>query len=86
MATWKSSSAERKDSKEEETPTVNGHNGTLEDVQDRSLTWDTDGKKLAFGFGNQVCIANFVLSLNSKTNRVPIVGNHQPATVTLHHC
>ncbi|OJJ59718.1 hypothetical protein ASPSYDRAFT_892534 [Aspergillus sydowii CBS 593.65] len=58
MATWKSPSAEHKDSKAEEGPAVNGHNGTLEDVQDRSLTWDTDGKKLAFGFGNQLAIIN----------------------------
>ncbi|KAL4868575.1 hypothetical protein BDV12DRAFT_96058 [Aspergillus spectabilis] len=38
---------------------LNGHNGFIEDdVQDRSLTWDTDGKKLAFGFGTQLAIIN----------------------------
>lgn len=34
---------------------VNGQNGTEEHLPDRSLSWDTDGKKLAVGFGKQVC-------------------------------
>ncbi|KAL5334761.1 WD40-repeat-containing domain protein [Aspergillus crustosus] len=38
---------------------LNGHNVvTEEDMQDRSLTWDTDGKKLAFGFGNHLAVVN----------------------------
>ncbi|KAL4920295.1 WD40-repeat-containing domain protein [Aspergillus aurantiobrunneus] len=57
MATWRSPSAEKTEL-ESESPTLNGHNGSLEDVQDRSLTWDTDGKKLAFGFDNQMAIIN----------------------------
>ncbi|KAL4778799.1 WD40-repeat-containing domain protein [Aspergillus varians] len=58
MATWKSPSAGKTDSGDGESPTLNGQNGSSEDVQDRSLTWDTDGKKLAFGFGNQMAIIN----------------------------
>lgn len=33
---------------------VNGQNGTTELMPVRSLSWDTDGKRLAFGFGNKV--------------------------------
>ncbi|PLB34539.1 WD40 repeat-like protein [Aspergillus candidus] len=54
MATWTvPGSAETK--KEEQSPTANGHH---EPLPDRTLTWDTDGKKLAFGFGHQIAIIN----------------------------
>ncbi|KAL4774173.1 hypothetical protein BDW60DRAFT_215158 [Aspergillus nidulans var. acristatus] len=62
MATWKSPSADNTESGEGEAPVVNGRNGNMEDALDCSLNWDTDGKKLAFGFGNKVCI---LLSLGS---------------------
>ncbi|KAL4791226.1 WD40-repeat-containing domain protein [Aspergillus venezuelensis] len=58
IATWKSPKSEETKREEGEIPPTNGHNGSLEDVQDRSLTWDTDAKKLAFGFGKQVAIVN----------------------------
>ncbi|KAL4977476.1 WD40-repeat-containing domain protein [Aspergillus desertorum] len=58
MATWESPSGDITESGEGEPPTVNGHNGNIEDVLDRSLTWDSDGKKLAFGFGNKLAIIN----------------------------
>ncbi|KAL3479492.1 WD40-repeat-containing domain protein [Aspergillus californicus] len=58
MAIWKSPSVEKNESDNGKSPTVNGHNGSMEDVQDRSLTWDVDGKRLAFGFGSQLAIIN----------------------------
>ncbi|KAL6239095.1 hypothetical protein BDW75DRAFT_227456 [Aspergillus navahoensis] len=65
IATWKSPSADNIESGEGKPPTANGYNGNIEDVLDRSLTWDTDGKRLAFGFGNKVCI---LLSFGSAGN------------------
>lgn len=38
----------------EESEHTNGHNGHAVPIPDRALSWDTDGKKLAYGFGNQV--------------------------------
>ncbi|KKK22928.1 hypothetical protein P175DRAFT_0511597 [Aspergillus ochraceoroseus IBT 24754] len=58
MATWKSSSSDKAKKEEGQSPILNGHNGSIEAMQDRSLSWDTDGKKLAFGFGNQLAIIN----------------------------
>ncbi|KAL4811143.1 WD repeat protein [Aspergillus unguis] len=58
MATWKSPSAPKTEEEEGDSLTLNGHNGSVEETQDRSLSWDTDGKKLAFGFGNQLAIIN----------------------------
>lgn len=54
MATWTMPGSEVKT---EEGPdrVVNGQNGIAETPPDRSLSWDTDGKKLAIGFGKQVC-------------------------------
>ncbi|KAL2865549.1 WD40 repeat domain-containing protein [Aspergillus lucknowensis] len=57
MATWKSPNA-MNTSSEGKSPTLNCYNGSVEDAQDRSLTWDTDGKRLAFGFGSQLAIIN----------------------------
>ncbi|TPR02568.1 Aminotransferase class I and II family protein [Aspergillus niger] len=57
LATWRVPGPEEQ-KKEESSPMVNGHNGTAESVPDRSLAWDTDGKKLAFGYGNQLAIVN----------------------------
>ncbi|KAL4892606.1 WD40-repeat-containing domain protein [Aspergillus ambiguus] len=53
MATWSVPGAD--ETKQEE---VNGHNGHVDSIPDRSLSWDTDGKKLAFGFGGQLAIVN----------------------------
>ncbi|KAL4910722.1 hypothetical protein BDW74DRAFT_1929 [Aspergillus multicolor] len=58
LSTWKSPNADHTEPEEGEVPTTNGHNGDIDEVQDRSLTWDTDGKKLAFGFGNKLAIIN----------------------------
>ncbi|RAL03778.1 WD40 repeat domain-containing protein [Aspergillus ibericus CBS 121593] len=58
LATWKAPGPVEKKGEEEPSLIVNGHNGTAESVPDRSLAWDTDGKKLAFGFGNQLAIVN----------------------------
>ncbi|PWY94416.1 WD repeat protein [Aspergillus sclerotioniger CBS 115572] len=58
LATWKAPGLDDKEKEEEPSSIVNGHNGTAESVPDRSLAWDTDGKKLAFGFGNQLAIVN----------------------------
>ncbi|KAF9888341.1 hypothetical protein FE257_008774 [Aspergillus nanangensis] len=53
MASWSVPGSE--DTKKEEPTSPNGHNGSADLIPDRSLSWDTDGKKLAFGFGKQVC-------------------------------
>ncbi|GLB04839.1 hypothetical protein AtubIFM57258_010859 [Aspergillus tubingensis] len=58
LATWKVPGPGEQKKEEESSPMVNGHNGTAESVPDRSLAWDTDGKKLAFGYGNQLAIVN----------------------------
>lgn len=84
MATWKSPNTTKTEHEGDESPGVNGHNGSIEDVQDRSLTWDADGKKLAFGFGNQVrppaiyFLCSALLKLTCRT-----ACNHKAATVTL---
>jgi WD40 repeat protein len=39
----------------EEPGHMNGHNGHPATDPDCALSWDFDGKKLAYGFGNQVC-------------------------------
>ncbi|BCR83089.1 WD40 repeat domain-containing protein [Aspergillus chevalieri] len=56
MATWALPSSE--DAKEGPDQAVNGHNGTGDSLPDRSLSWDTNGKKLAFGVGHQMAIVN----------------------------
>ncbi|PYH46844.1 WD40 repeat domain-containing protein [Aspergillus saccharolyticus JOP 1030-1] len=58
MAAWKAPASEERKRNHEPSGLVNGHNGTTEPAPDRSLAWDTDGKRLAFGFGNQLAIVN----------------------------
>ncbi|KAF7591391.1 hypothetical protein BBP40_001618 [Aspergillus hancockii] len=58
MATWTAPKIEETKVEEEQTHLVNGHNGNVESISDRSLVWDTDGKRLAFGFGKQLAIIN----------------------------
>lgn len=52
MATW---TAPGSGEVKEEPDHKNGQNGHAEPMPDRALSWDFDGKKLAYGFGNQVC-------------------------------
>ena len=52
MATWTAPSS--KEVKEEPDHSTNGQNGNATPIADRALSWDPDGKKLAYGFGNQV--------------------------------
>ncbi|THC88148.1 hypothetical protein EYZ11_012405 [Aspergillus tanneri] len=54
MATWVVPGVQETKKEEDPSPITNGHNGTSESVPDRSLAWDTDSKRLAFGFGKQV--------------------------------
>ncbi|OJJ40321.1 hypothetical protein ASPWEDRAFT_203403 [Aspergillus wentii DTO 134E9] len=58
MATWKMPGSEEAKSEEGPDRAVNGQNGTSEAVPYRSLSWDTDGKKLAIGFDKQMAIVN----------------------------
>ncbi|KAL1859981.1 hypothetical protein Plec18170_001930 [Paecilomyces lecythidis] len=53
MATWTVPGSEDTKMENPDEP-VNGQNGSSDAMPDRSLSWDTDGKKLAFGFGKQV--------------------------------
>ncbi|GFF23792.1 anthranilate synthase component 1 [Aspergillus udagawae] len=60
MATWAVSGSDKAKSEGEADHAVNGQNGGVESLPDRSLSWDTDGKKLAFGFAKQLMIAYLV--------------------------
>lgn len=51
LATWTAPEEVKK-----EPDQANGQNGHAEPLPDRALAWDFDGKKLAYGFGNQVCV------------------------------
>ncbi|KAJ5976196.1 hypothetical protein N7481_009903 [Penicillium waksmanii] len=56
MATWTAPSSEQV--KEDPDHPTNGQNGHAAPVPDRDLSWDHDGKKLAYGFGDQMAIVN----------------------------
>ncbi|KAG2418114.1 hypothetical protein HFD88_001215 [Aspergillus terreus] len=58
MAMWSVPGTDETKNEDESARTVNGHNGHVDSIPDRSLSWDTDGKKLAFGFGGQLAIVN----------------------------
>ncbi|KAE8348788.1 hypothetical protein BDV28DRAFT_77697 [Aspergillus coremiiformis] len=58
MATWSVPRTEETKTEDGKYHLVNGHNGDVESMPDRSLAWDTDGKRLAFGFGKQLAIIN----------------------------
>ena len=58
LATWIMPGSEEVKAEEGPDRAVNGQNGTT-DFPDRSLSWDTDGKKLAIGFGQEVCFYSF---------------------------
>ncbi|KAJ6017368.1 hypothetical protein N7451_000747 [Penicillium sp. IBT 35674x] len=55
MATWTAPGS--KEVKEEADVPTNGQNGHTTRT-DCTLSWDTDGKKLAYGFGNKMAIVN----------------------------
>ncbi|KAJ5606488.1 hypothetical protein N7510_009269 [Penicillium lagena] len=57
MATW-SAPASSEVKKEETDRATNGQNGHSGAVSDRALSWDADGKRLAYGFGHQMAIVN----------------------------
>lgn len=54
MAIWNAPSTDQV--KEDPDHATNGQNGHAVPVPDRDLSWDHDGKKLAYGFGDQVCL------------------------------
>lgn len=55
MASWNApSSDEPNELVKEEADQTNGQNGHSTPTTDRALSWDHDGKKLAFGFGKKV--------------------------------
>lgn len=56
MATWVVPGSDEAKSDGEADHAANGQNGAVGLLPDRSLSWDTDGKKLAFGFAKQVCL------------------------------
>ena len=81
MATWAVPNSEKAKG-----GAVNGQNGAAESFPDRSLSWDTDGKKLAFGVGHQVCFPFFVC-IEKSTNHIFLPdGNREPATLTWFAC
>jgi WD40 repeat protein len=65
MATWAVPGSDKAKSEGEADHAVNGQNGGVESLPDRSLSWDTDGKKLAFGFAKQVCLLSLVNCLTT---------------------
>ncbi|PLB50205.1 WD40 repeat-like protein [Aspergillus steynii IBT 23096] len=58
LATWTVPGSQETKKEDDHSPITNGHNGNAESVPDRSLAWDTDSKRLAFGFGKQMAIIN----------------------------
>ncbi|KAJ5086902.1 hypothetical protein NUU61_008209 [Penicillium alfredii] len=54
MATWAAPGSE--DVKEEPDRATNEQNGHAASIGDSALSWDADGKRLAYGFGHQVRI------------------------------
>ncbi|KAK1147664.1 hypothetical protein N8T08_001008 [Aspergillus melleus] len=58
LATWTIPGTQETKKEEEHSPVTNGHNGSADSAPDRSLAWDTDSKRLAFGFGKQMAIIN----------------------------
>lgn len=61
MATWTVSGTEPPKKEENLDEPANGFS---EPMPDRSLSWDSDGKKLAFGFGNQVRVSRMDIFLS----------------------
>ncbi|KAE8365556.1 hypothetical protein BDV27DRAFT_144315 [Aspergillus caelatus] len=60
MATWSVPGTDGTKIEEGQNHLANGHNGNAEPIPDRSLAWDSDGKRLAFGFGKQVCCLSYL--------------------------
>ncbi|KAK2757669.1 hypothetical protein FQN54_004638 [Arachnomyces sp. PD_36] len=60
MATWTVPDAEKKDEevKKDGVPATNGEEAADAEALDRPLSWDSDGKRLALGFGKQMAIVN----------------------------
>lgn len=56
MATWTRPGSEKVKA-EEGADGVNGQNGMV-DAPDRALSWDTDGKRLAVGLAEEVCLCS----------------------------
>ncbi|KAJ6106449.1 hypothetical protein N7512_009966 [Penicillium capsulatum] len=56
MATWTAPSPDKV--KEEPDQPTNGQNGQATPFADRALSWDPDGKKLAYGFESQMALVN----------------------------
>ncbi|KAI9372062.1 WD40-repeat-containing domain protein [Aspergillus egyptiacus] len=59
LASWVSPGVKKTESGDGKSPAINGHGRSIEDVPDRSLAWDMDGKRLAFGIDSQLAIINF---------------------------
>lgn len=57
LATWAVPGSQETKKEDDHSPITNGRNGNAESAPDRSLAWDTDSKRLAFGFGKQVRIS-----------------------------
>ena len=70
MATWTAPNHEEETTKREDGPDheVDGRNGSVELMPIRSLSWDSNGKKLAFGFDSQVCSICILSCLKWETN------------------
>lgn len=85
MATWSVPDAEKKDEgeKKDGLPATNGEESEDPSSFDRPLSWDSDGKRLALGFGKQVCI--FSASwYNCLANLKSPDGNHKPTKMTVY--
>lgn len=58
MASWTVPDHEEKKKEDGPNGSLNAHSVSEELLPVRSLSWDADGKRLAFGFGKQVAIVN----------------------------
>lgn len=88
MSTWTATSpVVKKEETDRMTNGQNGHhgqNGYSKPEPHRALSWDADGKRLAYGFNKQVRSLVWFLCVNSPHADGPISqdGNHQFATMT----
>lgn len=84
IASWTAPSLDAtNETVKEEADQTNGQNGHATPATDRALSWDHDGKKLAFGFGKKVCSTSATSAcLEEILTNITADGNCKSSTVT----